>query len=105
LTDFFLTKLDVLTGWEKIPVCVAYEVDGKRVEELPASQSDFHHAKPIYEYLPGWSENITKARTFEELPANARSYVKYLEEISGAPMSAIGVGPGRDETIVLKEFI
>ena len=105
LTDFFLTKLDVLTGWEKIPVCVAYEVDGKRVEELPASQSDFHHAKPIYEYLPGWSENITKARTFEELPANARAYVKYLEEISGAPMSAIGVGPGRDETIVLKEFI
>ena len=105
LTDFFLTKLDVLTGWEKIPVCVAYEVDGKRVEELPASQSDFHHAKPIYEYLPGWNENITKARTFEELPANARAYVKYLEEISGAPMSAIGVGPGRDETIVLKEFI
>ena len=105
LTDFFLTKLDVLTGWEKIPVCVAYEVDGKRVEELPASQSDFHHAKPIYEYLPGWSENITKARTFNELPANARAYVKYLEEISGAPMSAIGVGPGRDETIVLKEFI
>ena len=105
MTDFFLTKLDVLTGWEKIPVCVAYEVDGKRVEELPASQSDFHHAKPIYEFLPGWSENITKARTFEELPANARAYVKYLEEISGAPMSAIGVGPGRDETIVLKEFI
>ncbi|MBU6242693.1 MAG: adenylosuccinate synthase [Acidobacteria bacterium] len=105
LTDFFLTKLDVLTGWEKIPVCVAYEVDGKRVAELPASQSDFHHAKPIYEYLPGWSENISKARSFEELPANARAYVKYLEEISGAPMSAIGVGPGRDETIVLKEFI
>ena len=105
LTDFFLTKLDVLTGWGKIPVCVAYEVDGKRVEELPASQSDFHHAKPIYEYLPGWSENITKARTFDDLPANARAYVKYLEEISGAPMSAIGVGPGRDETIVLKEFI
>ena len=105
LTDFFLTKLDVLTGWEKIPVCVAYEVDGKRVEELPASQSDFHHSKPIYEYLPGWSENITKARTFNELPANARAYVKHLEEISGAPMSAIGVGPGRDETIVLKEFI
>ena len=50
LTDFFLTKLDVLTGWEKIPVCVAYEVDGKRMEELPASQTDFHHAKPLYEY-------------------------------------------------------
>ncbi len=105
LTDFFLTKLDVLTGWEKIPVCVAYEIDGKRVEELPASQSDFHHAKPIYEYLPGWSEDISQAKTFADLPVNAQNYIKFLEEISGAPMSAIGVGPGRDQTIVVKEFI
>ena len=105
LTDFFLTKLDVLTGWEKIPVCVAYEVDGKRVEELPASQSDFHHAKPIYEYLPGWTENISKARSVAELPKNAQEYVKFLEKISGAPMSAIGVGPERDETIVVRDLI
>jgi adenylosuccinate synthase len=105
LTDFFLTKLDVLTGWEKIPVCVAYEIDGKRVEEVPASQSDFHHAKPIYEYLPGWSEDISNARKISDLPTNAQKYVKFLEEISGAPVSAIGVGPGRDETIVVKEFL
>lgn len=105
LTDFFLTKLDVLTGWEKIPVCVAYEIDGKRVEDVPASQSDFHHAKPIYEYLDGWKEDISNCKKFEELPVNAQKYVKYLEEISGAPMSAIGVGPGRDQTIVVKEFI
>jgi len=105
LTDFFLTKLDVLTGWEKIPVCVAYEIDGKRVEEVPSSQSDFHHAKPIYEYLPGWSEDISKARKITDLPVNAQKYVKFLEEISGAPMSAIGVGPGRDETIVVKDLI
>ena len=105
LTDFFLTKLDVLTGWEKIPVCVAYEIDGKRVEEVPSSQSDFHHAKPIYEYLPGWSEDISKARKLSDLPTNAQKYVKFLEEISGAPMSAIGVGPGRDETIVVNEFV
>ena len=105
LTDFFLTKLDVLTGWEKIPVCVAYEIDGKRIEEVPASQSDFHHAKPIYEYLDGWTEDISNCKKFEELPVNAQKYVKYLEEISGAPMSAIGVGPGRDQTIVVKEFI
>ncbi|MFM1758507.1 MAG: hypothetical protein RL193_1084 [Actinomycetota bacterium] len=105
LTDFFLTKLDVLTGWEKIPVCVAYEIDGKRVEEVPASQSDFHHATPIYEYLDGWKEDISNCKKFEELPINAQKYVKYLEEISGAPMSAIGVGPGRDQTIVVKEFI
>jgi len=105
LTDFFLTKLDVLTGWEKIPVCVAYEVDGVRVEELPASQTDFHHAKPIYEYLPGWSENISKAKSIDDLPVNAREYVKFLEKVSGAPINAIGVGPGRDETIVVRDLI
>ncbi|MDH6703838.1 MULTISPECIES: adenylosuccinate synthase [unclassified Kitasatospora] len=105
LTDFFLTKLDVLTGWEQIPVCVAYEVDGKRVEELPYNQSDFHHAKPIYETLPGWTEDISKAKTFAELPKNAQAYVKALEEMSGAPISAIGVGPGRDETIQINSFI
>jgi adenylosuccinate synthase len=100
-----LTKLDVLTGWEQIPVCVAYEIDGKRVEELPASQSDFHHAKPIYEYLPGWKEDITKAKKISDLPKNAQDYINFLEKISGAPMSAIGVGPGRDQTIVVKDFI
>jgi adenylosuccinate synthase len=105
LTDFFLTKLDVLTGWEKIPVCVAYDVDGARVEELPASQTDFHHAKPIYEYLPGWKENISKAKSVDDLPNNAKEYVKFLEKVSGAPISAIGVGPGRDETIVVRDLI
>lgn len=105
LTDFFLTKLDVLTGWEEIPVCVAYEIDGKRVEEVPSSQTDFHHAIPIYEYLPGWSEDISKARALSDLPKNARDYIAFLEEISGAPMSAIGVGPGRDETIVTRDLL
>ncbi|MBV9025350.1 MAG: adenylosuccinate synthase [Streptomycetaceae bacterium] len=105
LTDFFLTKLDVLTGWEQIPVCVGYEIDGKRVDELPYSQSDFHHAKPVYEMLPGWSEDITRAKSFEDLPKNARGYVKALEEMSGAPISAIGVGPGRDETIEINSFL
>ncbi len=105
LTDFFLTKLDVLTGWERIPVCVGYEVDGRRIDELPYSQSDFHHAKPVYEYLPGWSEDITRAKTFDDLPKNAQDYVKALEEMSGAPVSAIGVGPGRDETIQINSFL
>ncbi|WP_327068202.1 adenylosuccinate synthase [Kitasatospora sp. NBC_01250] len=105
LTDFFLTKLDVLTGWEQIPVCVAYEIDGQRVEELPYNQSDFHHAKPIYETLPGWSEDISKAKTFADLPKNAQAYVKALEEMSGAPISAIGVGPGRTETIEINSFL
>nr|WP_155073525.1 adenylosuccinate synthase [Streptomyces taklimakanensis] len=105
LTDFFLTKLDVLTGWERIPVCVAYEIDGRRVEELPYSQTDFHHAKPVYEMLPGWTEDISRAKSFEDLPKNAQAYVKALEEMSGAPISAIGVGPGRDETIQINSFL
>ena len=105
ITDFFLTKLDVLTGWEKIPVCVAYEVDGKRLDELPTSQTDFHHSKPIYEYLPGWSEDISSCRNFDQLPANAQKYVNYLEELSGVPISAIGVGPSRDQTIVIKDLL
>ena len=105
LTDIFLTKLDVLTGWDKIPVCVAYDIDGTRSEELPMTQTEFHHAKPIYEYLPGWSEDISNAKTLEDLPANAQSYVKYLEEISGTQISAIGVGQDRDATIALSDLL
>ncbi|MDI2130791.1 adenylosuccinate synthase [Yinghuangia seranimata] len=105
LTDFFLTKLDVLTGWEQIPVCVAYEIDGVRHDEMPMSQSDFHHAKPVYEMLPGWQEDLTEAKTFDDLPKNAQAYVKALEEMSGAPISAIGVGPGRDQTIAIRSFL
>jgi adenylosuccinate synthase len=105
VTDFVLTKLDVLTGWEQIPVCVAYEVDGQRFDEMPMSQSDFHHAKPVLEYLPGWSEDISAARTFDDLPPNAQQYVRAVEEMSGAPISAVGVGPGRDEIIQLRPLV
>ena len=105
VTDLVLTKLDVLTGWERIPVCVAYEVDGDRTAELPMTQTGFHHAKPVYEYLPGWTEDITEARTLTDLPRNARAYVAYLEERSGAPISAIGVGPDREATIVTRDLL
>ena len=105
LTDIFLTKLDVLTGWEKIPVCVAYDIDGTRSEELPMTQTEFHHAKPIYEMLPGWSEDISGAKTMEDLPANARAYIKFLEEVSGAPISAIGVGQDRNATISVNDLL
>ena len=105
LTDFFLTKLDVLSGFKEIPVCVAYEIEGKRHEEMPMTQTQFHHAKPIYEMLPGWTEDISAARKFEDLPVNAQKYVEYLEKISGAPMSAIGVGQHRDATISRRDLI
>ena len=77
LTDFFLTKLDVLSGFKEIPVCVAYEIDGKRYDEMPMTQTQFHHAKPIYEMMPGWAEDISEARKFEDLPANAQKYVEF----------------------------
>lgn len=105
LTDIFLTKLDVLTGWDKIPVCVAYDVDGTRMEELPTTQTEFHHATPIYENLPGWKEDISGAKTIDDLPANARSYVQFLEDVSGAPISAIGVGQDRDATISINDLL
>ncbi|WP_374970713.1 adenylosuccinate synthase [Terrabacter sp. BE26] len=99
VTDFVITKLDILTGLEKIPVCVAYDVGGVRHDEMPVNQTDFHHATPIYEELDGWSEDISQCRTFEDLPANAQAYVLRVEELVGARVSAIGVGPGRDEII------
>lgn len=105
ITDYFLTKLDVLSSLDTVPICVAYEVDGIRHDEMPMSQSDIHHAKPIYEEMPGWWEDISEARTFEELPQNAQNYVLRLEELSGAFISCIGVGPGRDETIVRREIV
>ena len=105
VTDFVLTKLDVLTGLEQIPVCVAYEVDGKRVDEMPVSQTDFHHAKPIYEYFPGWTEDISTARTMADLPKNAQDYIAKLESLSGARISAIGVGPARDAIIVRHDML
>ncbi|MEJ1092433.1 adenylosuccinate synthase [Microbacterium istanbulense] len=100
ITDLVLTKLDVLTGLEQIPVCVAYDIDGVRFDDVPVNQTDFHHAKPIYEYFPGWSEDISTARTFEDLPQNAQDYVLALEAMSNTRISVIGVGPERDEVIV-----
>jgi adenylosuccinate synthase len=105
LTDFFLTKLDVLSGIERIPVCVGYRVGGTVHDEMPVSQSDFHHAEPVYEEFPGWDDDITDVSDFDDLPKNAQAYVKALEEMSGAPISAIGVGPGRTQTVVLRDLV
>ncbi len=102
ITDFFLTKLDVLSGLDTVPVCVAYEVDGRRTEEMPMTQTDLHHAVPVYEELPGWWEDLSHCRTLDELPRNARAYISRLEQLCQARISAIGVGPGRNQTIELR---
>jgi adenylosuccinate synthase len=105
ITDYFLTKLDVLSSLQTVPVCVGYTVDGKRTDDMPMTQSDIARAEPVYEELPGWWEDISAAREFDDLPAKARDYVLRLEELAGAPVSCIGVGPGRDQTIVRRDVL
>ncbi|MFN0283164.1 MAG: adenylosuccinate synthase [Kineosporiaceae bacterium] len=105
VTDFVLTKLDVLTGFERLPVCVAYDVDGVRMPEMPLTQTDVHHAKPVYELFDGWDQDIGAARSFDDLPKNAQQYVLALEEMSGSRISAVGVGPDRDATIVRHDLL
>jgi len=105
VTDFVLTKLDVLTGWERIPVCVGYDVGGTVHAEMPMTQTDFHHATPVYEQFDGWDEDISGARSLTDLPKTAQAYVAALEEMSGAPISAIGVGPGRDQTVEIRSLL
>ena len=102
ITDYFLTKLDVLSGLDRIPLCVAYEVDGSRQDELPMTQTEFHHATPIYQYFDGWREDLSGARDFAGLPRNAQAYVRAVEAAAGAPVSAIGTGPRRDQTLQLR---
>jgi adenylosuccinate synthase len=99
LTDIFLTKLDILDPLPEIKVCVAYDVDGVRFEHMPYHQSDLHKAVPIYETLPGWQEDISKATTLEELPAKARDYVLFLADQARVPVSHISVGPERRQTV------
>jgi len=105
LTDIVLTKLDVLTGIDEIPVCVSYDVDGVRHQDLPLDQAAFAAAEPVYETFPGWEEDITGCREFSDLPQNAQDYVKAVEELSGCRISTIGVGPGRDEVIQVHDLL
>jgi adenylosuccinate synthase len=99
LSEIFLTKLDVLDTLPVVKVCVAYEVDGERMRHLPYHQSVLHRAVPIYEELPGWQEDCSSATTLEELPAKARDYVLFLADQGGVPVSYVGVGPGRLQTV------
>jgi adenylosuccinate synthase len=99
LTEIFLTKLDILDPLPVVKVCVAYEIDGRRVTHMPYHQSELHRAVPVYEELPGWQEDCSSARTLEELPAKARDYVLFLAEQGGVPVSYVGVGPERRQTV------
>jgi adenylosuccinate synthase len=105
ITDYFITKLDVLSGLDKVPICVAYDVDGTRHSDIPMTQTEFHHATPVYEYLDGWWEDLTKARELADLPRNAQAYVAALEDMIGAPVSAVGTGPRRDQTLQIRPLI
>jgi adenylosuccinate synthase len=95
----------VLTGLPEVPVCVAYEVDGKRHDELPTNQAELARAVPVYETFPGWTEDISAARTLDDLPTDCRDYVDALEKMIKAPISAVGVGPGRDEVIAIRDLL
>jgi adenylosuccinate synthase len=104
-TDIFLTKLDVLTGWERIPVCVGYQVNGTRHDTMPLTQTDFARAEPVYEELDGWTEDISTCRHFDDLPKNTQAYVNRLEELCGARISGVGVGPSREQSIVINDLL
>lgn len=102
ITDLCLNSIDVLTGLDKVKICVAYERDGERVENYPASLKFLSECKPVYEELPGWQEDITKAKTLDDLPENARRYVERITELLGVDLLTFSVGPDRDQTNVLE---
>ena len=102
LGSLAITKLDVLTGLESLKICVGYEIDGERVDHRPASLKRMAACTPLYEEFPGWQDNISGAREVDQLPEEARAYIKAIEDISEIPASIISVGPGRDETIIVK---
>lgn len=100
LTEIALTKLDVLSGMKEICIGAAYDYKGEKVEYPPQEQNSMAYCKPVYETLPGWTEDITSAKSFDELPENARNYIKRIEELSGVKVGIISVGPDREQTIV-----
>ncbi|HET9671718.1 MAG TPA: adenylosuccinate synthase [Actinomycetota bacterium] len=99
LTELFVTKVDVLSGFERLRICTGYRVDGQTYDELPPHQSLFHRAEPVYERVDGWMEEIDGARSFEDLPKAARGYVRRLEELVGVPVSVVSVGPAREQSL------
>jgi adenylosuccinate synthase len=103
LTTLSMTKLDVLTGLERLKICTGYDLGGKKIDSRPASLKKLAQCAPIYEELPGWQEDVSEARSIDQLPEQARAYLQRIEELTDVPFSIISVGPGREQTIVLKE--
>lgn len=104
ISDFAVTKLDVLTGFDKLKICVGYKVQDEIIREFPQSQKLFKQCEPVYEEMPGWQEDITKVRRFEDLPQAAQNYILRIEELSGVPATLVAIGPGREQTIVRGEI-
>lgn len=105
LTDIALTKIDILTGFDKIPVCTGYNINGKVYDTIPASLKDLASAKPVYEYLEGWKEDISGIRTFEDLPLNCQKYVLFIENYLKTPVSLVSVSPERNGNIIRKDLL
>jgi adenylosuccinate synthase len=101
LTELFLTKLDVLSGFETVKVCTAYRAEGDTFDDVPPHQSLFHAAEPVYEELEGWDEDLTGARTTEDLPKAARAYLDRVTELVDVPIGVVSVGPGREQSLPL----
>ena len=104
LTDLAINKLDVLSGFEELAICVAYEIDGKRSEYFPMTLEETLRAKPIYETWPGWTEDVSGTTRIEELPDKARRYIDRIEVLTETPAALLSVGPGREETIIVREL-
>jgi adenylosuccinate synthase len=100
ISGLALTMLDVLSAVEEVKVCVGYEIDGQRVQDFPMSQTDLHHARPVYKSLPGWGVDVTGCRRRKDLPEKAQSFVGFIEDELGVPLRMISVGPERDQAIV-----
>jgi adenylosuccinate synthase len=99
LTELFVTKLDVLSGFRTLKVCTAYRADGETFEDFPPHQSLFHKAEPVFEELEGWDEDLGQVRAFDDLPAAARKYLDRMQELAGVPIGVVSVGPGREQSL------
>lgn len=105
LTDLVITKIDVLTGIDTLPVCIGYEIDGAITTSIPASLNDLAQAKPVYKYFDGWKEDISHIRDFKELPENCQTYLKFIEEFTETRISLVSVGPDRENNIIIHDLV